>query len=262
MTIRKWLPAILCAVVLSVLLGSAAKNAAQKTGSAPKPATTTTPNIKFTVLPTGKIYIRPKTGDVIQWVDENGRPVHIHFPHKERPCSEPDGKDTCTVTNTTGLYNYSCQTTGGGVICQDPGIDPNSGGDGVSRFRQAAAGASATAPKTMSSKDITAMDIGCDDDGTLSVIDPNNPDPKGNPYPTIDDGSTIQWTTHGMTFSVSSLDPSDACAVISIGSDRVQWCDSVASPPRHPYVVNYKVTVSGTGACAKNNPGTFKFNLK
>jgi hypothetical protein len=108
----------------------------------------------------------------------------------------------------------------------------------------------------LSSKNITAMDIGCDPSGNLSVVDPNT----DRPTPTIERGSTIQWTAHAMTFSVSSLDPGSACAVLSVGSGRVQWCDTAGTAPAQQ--VNYKVQVSGSGACTGNNPGQFSFNLK
>lgn len=255
MATPKWiLPILLC-----VSGCDQANKPAKETQAVAKTQTATSPTIILRVLPTGKIYIVPKTGDVIKWVDENDRTVHIHFPHKDRPCSDPDGSNQCTVTDATGLFNYSCKTDGGQVMCQDPGIDPNSGGgDLVPKVARAkVAGANVAAAHALTSKDITAMDIGCDDSGNnITVIDPNT----GSSTPTIEHGSTIQWTAHAMTFNVSSLNPGSACAVLSVGSGRVQWCDSANKAPPQPYQVTYQVDVSGTGACT-NTSGKFSFTV-
>lgn len=212
----------------------------------------TTNNITFKILPTGKVYLAPKVGDVITWQLVSGAPVKIFFPFKS-PCSDSPGSTTCHVTSPKGIFDYTCKDTGGGgsVICTDPGIDPDPSCCGPSG---APSGAGPSVSGLATNSEVTALQIGCSS-GKVSVVDSNSAS-----SPTINAGGIVQWTSPDQTFTVSGTSLATACASSSLTGD-VQWCNSTSSPTTHPLTVNYTVTVSGASACPTPS-GTFTFKLK
>jgi hypothetical protein len=210
-----------------------------------------TPNqITFKILPTGKIYLAPVVGDKITWMRESGSPVQIFFPFSPtKPCSEPNGSTTCTVTST-GIFDYTCKdsASGGKVICTDPGIDPDPG----CCAPHPAPPPPTPSPSLTTNSQIVSLQIGCDSSGKVSVLDSNS-----TPSPTINDGAIVQWTSPNKTFTISGISPASGCASSSL-TGGVQWCTSTSSPAT---TVNYTVTVSGAGACTTPT-GTFSFKTK
>ena len=210
-------------------------------------------SITFKVLRTGKVYLDPKAGDVITWKNESGAPVKIFFAFPPTsPCNEGNGTAICTVKTPipTGIFDYTCKDTG--IICTDPGIDPDPGGGGLGP--SIALGPSVSGLTT--SDQVVGLQVGCDTSGNVSVVDSNS----ASTPPKINDGAIIQWTSPDKTFSISGTSLASACASSSLVSgDAVQWCTSTSSPTAHPLKVNYTATVS---ACTGKKSDTFSFSLK
>jgi hypothetical protein len=70
----------------------------------------------------GKIFLRPKKGDVVQWKDANSHPVAVTFPVPGMsPCHESATTlDTCTVDKEGNVFPYICDG------CADPAVAPGS----------------------------------------------------------------------------------------------------------------------------------------
>jgi plastocyanin len=66
----------------------------------------------------GKIFLRPKKGDVVRWVGADSQPVAVNFfiPGAS-PCKETGSSlNTCTVVDTHGVFPYACDG------CADPAV--------------------------------------------------------------------------------------------------------------------------------------------
>jgi plastocyanin len=64
----------------------------------------------------GKVFVKPKIGDVVNWVGTDGKPSVVSFTIPGlSPCQESGNVSTCTVVKA-GVFPYSC--TG----CTDPAV--------------------------------------------------------------------------------------------------------------------------------------------
>ena len=65
----------------------------------------------------GKVFLRPKVGDVVQWVGPDGKPFTVNFAIPgHTPCQEIAASlDTCTVARQ-GVFPYDCSG------CADPAV--------------------------------------------------------------------------------------------------------------------------------------------
>jgi len=208
-------------------------------------------NITFKVLRTGKVYLDPQAGDIITWKNESGTAVKVSFPLAS-PCNEASPTATCTVKTPvpTGVFDYICKDSGGGVTCTDPGIDPDPGGGGLGPLT--APGPSVSGLTT--STQVVGLQVGCDSGGNVTVVDANSASP-----PTIKGGAIIQWTSPGQTFTIAGASlagAAGACASSSLGSsgNAVQWCASKSGPA----TVSYTATVL---ACTGTKTKTFTLSL-
>src|ERR1039457_1861342 len=70
----------------------------------------------------GKIFLRPKKGDVVKWKDANLQPVDVTFPVPGMsPCQESATTlNTCTVDKEGDVFPYTCPG------CSDPAVAPGS----------------------------------------------------------------------------------------------------------------------------------------
>jgi plastocyanin len=119
----------------------------------------------------GKIFVRPKIGDVVQWTGPDGKPFTISFTIPGvTPCKETSNSlTTCTVAKA-GIFPYGCSG------CADPAVVVGSDTGpfyGVSHKLQAAVRNA---------------------DGVYLYCDATSHAPKASPDPEIASaGENIQW---------------------------------------------------------------------
>jgi hypothetical protein len=80
-------------------------------------------HIVFQVQPSTKVNLAPRAGDVIDWVDWNGKPISAQFQDNPSlvPCQGGNVQSRCVVTSPSysgALYPYTCTN------CFDPVIGP------------------------------------------------------------------------------------------------------------------------------------------
>jgi len=181
----------------------------------PPPPPTHTNTVAFNILP-GGVQVAPNAGDKVEWrkdgkvVDD----VHIHF-YGESPCKEGADGHTCIITASKGQFLYFCSDKAdpndpnAKILCQDPGIDPNSsteGIDGKLRLPGESVVFAAQKPKAPDSK-VSAKNEPMDGpqvppmnlavvcrNNTVQVLNPSTTPPNTNP-PLVKVGSLIQWNS-------------------------------------------------------------------
>jgi hypothetical protein len=223
----------------------------------------------FNILP-GGVQAAPNTGSQVEWL-LNGQysdNVYIHF-LGESPCRPGTGDGhRCTIADgASGQYMYYCtdkakpNDSSAKILCQDPGIDPNSGGDGGTKLRLPANNVvyAAQAPKpsepvaapaAASQIPPTNLTVVCDTDTkTLQVLNPSTTPPNTN-TPNVQVGGLIQWN--------STLNP-------TIKIDPNQCDGSLGSSPPNCTVkqagdISYTIEVP-KNRCTNAGPTTFHLNV-
>jgi hypothetical protein len=227
--------------------------------------------VALNILPAG-IQIAPNAGDKVEWRIQGkiADDVHIHF-YGERPCREGEDGHTCTITEAKGQFLYFCSDKAdpsdptAKILCLDPGIDPNSSGDGgggklqlpgesvVYAAQRSKAPESKAPPaknEAMDALQVPPMNLAviCKND-TLQVLNPSTTPPNTNP-PTVKVGGLIQWN--------STLDPKINIDANKCGGDKIG---------DHPPACTVKLTgdIEYTIEVAKDkcaNAGPTPFHLK
>jgi len=228
------------------------------------PAHTNT--VAFNILP-GGVQVAPNAGDKVEWRRDGkvANDVHIHF-YGERPCREGEDGSTCTITEAKGQFLYFCSDKAdpndpnAKILCQDPGIDPNSSSDGTGKLTLPGESVVFAAQKSKSSEakvpvkgqamdgpQIPPMNLAvvCRNN-TVVVLNPRTTPPNTNP-PLVKVGGLIQWN--------STLDPKISIDASKCGDDQ---------PGVHPPSctvktsgdIEYTITVD-QNKCANAAPAPF-----
>jgi hypothetical protein len=257
---RSWWLLLFCALVAGILIGY---YLLPHKHTPPPPQTNT---FAFNILP-GGVQAAPKVGDKVVWWN-NGKvsdDVHIHF-YGDKPCRESADGHTCTITDATGQFLYYCSDKakpgepGERILCQDPGIDPNSGSDGSSKLESPQQGVvfaaqrpkarEQEAPKTDAQIPPTNLSVVCRD-STVTVLNPSTTPPNTNP-PSVQVGGLVQWNSN--LNPVIKMDP-NFCTGPTLG-DNPPTC-TIKSPGDIPYTIDVP-----KDRCPNPSPAPFHINAK
>jgi hypothetical protein len=218
----------------------------------------------FNILP-GGVQAAPNTGDKVEWLLDGkySDNVYIHF-EGESPCRETGDGHRCTIADAAkGQFMYYCSDKAdpndpnAKILCLDPGIDPNSGGDGTKlRLPANKVVYAAQAPKTSepvaapkaTTIQPTNLTVVCRNN-TVQVLNPSTTPPNTN-TPNVKVGGLVQWN--------STLNPT-----IKIDSSK---CDGAigGNPPsctvKQAGDLTYTIDVS-KDKCANPAPAPFHINV-
>ena len=246
---------IFCAFVAGILIGYFL----HKPTPPPKHAN----KAYFNILP-GGVQSAPNTGDKVEWLlaGKYSDDVHIHFVG-DSPCKETGDGHTCTIADAKqGQFIYFCSDKAdpsdpsAKILCQDPGIDPNSGGDGtklelpgrnVVYAAQRSKPAEPSEATTTNQVRPTNLTVVCRNN-TVQVLNPSTTPPNTNP-PTVAVGGLVQWN--------STLNPK-----ITIDSNK---CDGAigGNPPsctvKQTGDISYTIDVGNR--CSNPAPAPFHLNV-
>jgi hypothetical protein len=249
-----WLP-LLFAFVVGTLIGYFL----HKPASPPKQ----TNKAYFNILP-GGVQAAPNTGDKVEWLlaGKKADDVHIHF-LGDSPCKESGDGHTCTIAEAAqGQFIYFCSDKAdpsdpsAKILCQDPGIEPNSGGDGKLELPGTNVVYAAQRPKapepvatpTATNIPPTNLTVVCKNN-TVQVLNPSTTPPNTDP-PNVRVGGLIQWN--------STLSPT-----IKIDSNKCEGSPG-GSPPyctvKEAGDISYTIDVS-KDKCSNPAPAPFHINV-
>jgi hypothetical protein len=227
----------------------------------PPPKRTNT--VYFNILP-GDVQAAPHTGDKVNWLldGQYSDDVHIHF-LGESPCQESGDGHTCTITAAAkGQFMYFCSDKADPsdpsqkILCQDPGIDPNSGdggklellGKNVVYAAQQPKSPEPVVPKAAGQIRPTNLAVVCKNN-TVQVLNPSTTPPNTDP-PTVKVGGLVQWN--------STLSPT-----IKIDSSKCEGSTG-GNPPyctvKETGDISYTIDVS-KDKCANPAPAPFHINV-
>ena len=239
---RSWWLLLFCAFAVGILFGYYL--IPHKTPPPPPPHTNT---VAFNILP-GSVQVAPRAGDKVVWW-KDGQPsddVHIHF-YGESPCEAGSDGHTCTITQAKGQFMYYCsdkadpKDPNAKILCQDPGIDPNSGTGGDSKLQlseqqnvvfaaQRSKPREQEAPKADVQIPPTNLTVVCRDNA-ITVLNPSTTPPNTNP-PSVKVGGLVQWNS--TLQPIIKMDPS-FCTAPTLG-DNPPTC-TVKLPGDIPYTI-------------------------
>jgi hypothetical protein len=218
----------------------------------------------FNILP-GGVQAAPNTGDKVEWLLEGkySDNVYIHF-LGDSPCRESGDGHRCTIADAAkGQFIYYCSDkadpndSNAKILCLDPGIDPNSGGDGtklrllnskvVYAAQEPKTSEPVAAPTTPIQIPPTNLTVVCKSN-TLQVLNPSTTPPNPN-TPNIKVGGLVQWN--------STLSP-------TIKIDPNQCDGSIGGNPPSCTVkqtgdISYTIEVP-KDKCTNAGPTTFHLN--
>jgi hypothetical protein len=257
---RSWWLLLFCAFVAGILFGYYLLP--HKTPP-PPPHTNT---VAFNILP-GAVQAAPKAGDKVVWW-KDGKPsddVHIHF-YGESPCAAGGDGHTCTITEAAkGQFMYYCSDKAdpsdpnAKILCQDPGIDPNSGTDGLGGKLQSL-GSNVVfaaqrpkpheqeAPKADVQIPATNLTVVCRSNA-VTVLNPSTTPPNTNP-PSVKVGGLVQWNS--TLEPIIKMDP-NYCTAPTLG-DNPPTC-TIKSPGDIPYTIEVP-----KDKCTNPGPTPFHIN--
>ena len=259
---RSWWLLLFCAFVAGLLIGYFF--IPRKT-TPPPPHTNT---FAFNILP-GGVQAAPKAGDKVVWW-HNGKvsdDLHIHF-YGESPCREGGDGSTCTITDAKGQFLYFCSDKPdpsdptAKILCLDPGIDPNSGTDGLGgklKSLEKDVVFAAQRPKKTRDAEVPKADVQIPPtnltvvcrNNTVQVLNPSTTPPNTNP-PSVKVGGLVQWNS--TLDPVIKMDPS-YCMAPTLG-DHPPTC-TVKSIGDIPYTIEVS-----KDKCANPAPEPFHITVK
>jgi hypothetical protein len=222
----------------------------------------------FNILP-GGVLAAPNPEDRVEWLlaGKYSDNVYIHF-LGDSPCKETSDGHICTIKEEAkgqGQFMYFCSDkkdpsdTSATILCQDPGIEPGSGGDGklllparnvVYAAAQPPQSPEPVAPKAAAQIAPTNLIVVCDNKTkTVQVLNTSTTPPNTAP-PNVKVGGLVQWN--------STLSPT-----IKIDSSKCEG--SIGGNPPYCTVkeagdISYTIEVS-KDKCSNPAPAPFHLNV-
>lgn len=220
----------------------------------------------FDILP-GGVLAAPNAGDKVEWLlaGKYSNDVHIHF-LGDSPCRETDHGYICTIKDEAkgqGQFMYFCSDNAdpmhpnAQILCQDPGIEPGSGGDGklllpfknVVYAAQQPQSSAQVAPTAAAQVSPTNLSVVCDSKTkTVQVLNPSTLPPNTD-TPDVTVGGLVQWN--------STLSP-----IIKIDSSKCEGSPG-GKPPyctvKEKGDIPYTIEVS-KDKCSNPAPAPFHLN--
>ncbi|WP_035348140.1 hypothetical protein [Edaphobacter aggregans] len=243
-----------------------------------KPKSTPPHHFTFDILP-GGVLAAPYKGDVLEWY-KDGKPsdeVHIHF-YGDSPCEEGDGGNKCTITeaavrdpNHPSILNqfmYFCSDKANAndpsatILCQDPGAEPTSGGDGklqlpgenhvVYAAQQSKSPQPRSPEPSQPAPDVqiapTNLTVVCRNN-TVQVLNPSTTPPNTD-TPIVKVGGLVQWNS---TLNPTIKMDASKCEADTLGNHPPTCTVKSAGD------ISYTVQVD---KCANAAPATFHINVR
>ena len=174
----------------------------------------------------GKIFARPRKGDVVQWIDANAQAFAVNFPIPGlSPCKEKGTSlSTCTV-DKVGVFPYTC------VGCADPAVVVGSDVE----------------PQTGTARKPGGSVINAE--AGYLYCDANSHAPKAYPDPLpAAGGDTIQWFAAGSNIVSWNLAlQAGTCSETTINQDQPVCTVKADAPKTQTYSITANAC-TGTGS--------------